>query len=71
MVKGSAGGYFASFVVETDRVTLPVTESVAGIDLRLTYCAVLSDGTKTDSPRFLRRAEEEKAKQNPRGQVRT
>ena len=31
--------------------------SRSGIDLGLTHFAVLSDGTKIDSPRFLRRAE--------------
>lgn len=57
MVKDSAGRYFASFVVETDPETLPATDSVVGIDLGLTHFAILSDGTKIDSPRFLRRAE--------------
>jgi len=36
---------------------LPATEPVAGIDLGLTHFAVLSDGRKIASPRFLRRAE--------------
>lgn len=57
VVKDSAGRYFASFVVETDSETLPATDSVVGIDLGLTHFAILSDGTKIDSPRFLRRAE--------------
>ncbi|MFF8883184.1 RNA-guided endonuclease InsQ/TnpB family protein [Streptomyces flaveolus] len=57
VVKDSAGRYFASFVVETGPRTLPATDSVAGIDLGLSHFAILSDGTKIDSPRFLRRAE--------------
>ncbi|MFI1886096.1 RNA-guided endonuclease InsQ/TnpB family protein [Streptomyces jumonjinensis] len=58
VVKDAAGRYFASFVVETDPdETLPGTDAVVGIDLGLTHFAVLSDGTKIDSPRFLRRAE--------------
>jgi putative transposase len=57
MVKDSAGRYFASFVVETEPEALPETDSVVGIDLGLTHFAILSDGTKIDSPRFLRRAE--------------
>jgi putative transposase len=57
VVKDSAGRYFASFVVETEPETLPATDSVVGIDLGLTHFAILSDGTKIDSPRFLRRAE--------------
>ncbi|MEU2777382.1 RNA-guided endonuclease TnpB family protein [Streptomyces sp. NPDC007162] len=36
---------------------MPATDRTIGIDLGLTHFAVLSDGTKIDSPRFLRRAE--------------
>jgi putative transposase len=58
VVKDSAGRYFASFVVETgSQEVLPPTKSELGIDLGLGHFAVLSDGTKVDSPRFLRRAE--------------
>ncbi|MFD4656083.1 RNA-guided endonuclease InsQ/TnpB family protein [Kitasatospora sp. NPDC058444] len=66
VVKDSAGRYFASFVVETDPETLPDTDSVVGIDLGLTHFAILSDGTKIESPRFLRRAEKrlKKAQRN-------
>ncbi|MGW1810518.1 RNA-guided endonuclease InsQ/TnpB family protein [Streptomyces sp. NPDC002078] len=58
VVKDSAGRYFASFVVETEPTeVLPETDTEVGIDLGLGHFAVLSDGTKVDSPRFLRRAE--------------
>ncbi|MGW2823024.1 RNA-guided endonuclease InsQ/TnpB family protein [Streptomyces sp. NPDC001443] len=58
VVKDSAGRYFASFVVETDASeVLPHTTPEVGIDLGLGHFAVLSDGRKIDSPRFLRRAE--------------
>ncbi|CAM5519209.1 RNA-guided endonuclease InsQ/TnpB family protein [Streptomyces hirsutus] len=57
VIKGAVGRYFASFVVETEPGTLPETEPVVGIDLGLGHFAVLSDGTKIDAPRFLRRAE--------------
>jgi putative transposase len=57
VIKDAAGRYFASFVVETEPGVLPQTEPVIGIDLGLTHFAVLSDGRKIDSPRFLRRAE--------------
>jgi putative transposase len=58
VVKDSAGRYFASFVVETGpEETTPETASEVGIDLGLGHFAVLSDGRKIDSPRFLRRAE--------------
>jgi IS605 OrfB family transposase len=57
VVKDAAGRYFASFVVEAGDEALPACESVVGIDLGLSHFAVLSDGTKVSSPRFLRRAE--------------
>ncbi|WP_329059082.1 transposase [Streptomyces sp. NBC_01453] len=61
VIKDSAGRYFASFVIDTDPAAdagrMPATEQAIGIDLGLTHFAVLSDGTKFDSPRFLHRAE--------------
>ncbi|WP_264936929.1 transposase, partial [Streptomyces sp. A012304] len=61
VIKDAAGRFFASFVIDTDPATdqarMPDTEHTIGIDLGLTHFAVLSDGTKIDSPRFLRRAE--------------
>ncbi|MFD7231030.1 RNA-guided endonuclease InsQ/TnpB family protein [Streptomyces sp. NPDC059881] len=58
VVKDSAGRCFASFVVETGpSEVMPETAPELGIDLGLGHFAVLSDGTKVDSPRFLRRAE--------------
>ncbi|MFC3573091.1 RNA-guided endonuclease InsQ/TnpB family protein [Streptomyces yaanensis] len=63
VIKDAAGRYFASFVIDTDpeqdrtRFSEPDPDSTLGIDLGLTHFAVLSDGTKIDSPRFLRRAE--------------
>ncbi|MET9082172.1 RNA-guided endonuclease TnpB family protein [Streptomyces sp. NPDC004237] len=61
VVKDAAGRFFASFVVDTDPAAdaarMPETDRTIGIDLGLTHFAALSDGTKIDSPRFLRRAE--------------
>jgi putative transposase len=57
VIKDSAGRYFASFVVESEPVTLPETQPVIGLDLGLSHFAVLSDGRKIASPQFLRRAE--------------
>ncbi|MET7391679.1 RNA-guided endonuclease TnpB family protein [Streptomyces sp. NPDC005444] len=61
VIKDAAGRYFASFVIDTDPAAdaarMPDTGRTIGIDLGLTHFAVLSDGTKIDSPRFLRRAE--------------
>ncbi|WP_369391682.1 RNA-guided endonuclease InsQ/TnpB family protein [Streptomyces sp. CG1] len=60
VIKDAAGRYFASFVVETGpQEVLPTTTPEVGIDLGLGHFAVLSDGTKIDSPRFLRRAEKQ------------
>ena len=55
VIRDSAGRYFASFVVQAGPDTLPEAKSVVGIDLGLHHFAVLSDGRKITSPRFLRR----------------
>ena len=57
VIRDSAGRYFASFVVSAGPGALPETGPVTGIDLGLKHFAVLSDGRKVASPRFLRRAE--------------
>lgn len=58
VIKDAAGRYFASFVVRTDPTEAPPeTDGEVGIDLGLTHFAVLSDGRKVSSPKFLRRAE--------------
>jgi putative transposase len=57
VIKDAAGRYFASFVVEVAERPLPRIEVETGIDLGLGHFAVLADGRKIDSPRFLRRAE--------------
>ena len=58
VIRDAAGRYFASFVVDIgEGQPLPEAGGQVGIDLGLTHFAVLSDGTKVASPRFLRRAE--------------
>ncbi|MGQ4360866.1 RNA-guided endonuclease InsQ/TnpB family protein [Streptomyces sp. SAS_272] len=61
VIKDAAGRYFASFVIDADphadAAAMPDSDQTVGIDLGLTHFAVLDDGTKIDSPRFLRRAE--------------
>ncbi|WP_405518505.1 RNA-guided endonuclease InsQ/TnpB family protein [Streptomyces canus] len=61
VIKDAAGRFFASFVIDTDPAAdaarMPATDQTIGIDLGLTHFVVLCDGTKIDSPRFLRRAE--------------
>ncbi len=59
VIRDAAGRYFASFVIDTEPDALPEAEPAIGIDLGLTHFAVLSDGRKVASPRFLRRAEKE------------
>jgi putative transposase len=56
VIMDSAGRYFASFAVQAQASALPAAQPVVGIDLGLTHFAVLSDGRKITSPRFLRRA---------------
>ncbi|MER6354775.1 transposase, partial [Streptomyces sp. NPDC001634] len=56
VTKDSSGRYFLSFVVDTEPDILPGLDTDAGLDLGLSAFAVLSDGSKIDSPRFLRRA---------------
>jgi putative transposase len=57
VIMDASGRYFASFVVEAGDEPLPDAGTEVGIDLGLTHFAVLSDGRKVASPRFLRRAE--------------
>jgi putative transposase len=61
VIRDAAGRYFASFVVQTDPAAdaqrFPDAGREVGIDLGLAAFAVLSDGTKVSTPRFLRRAE--------------
>lgn len=67
VVKDAAGRYFASFVVGTEPgETLPEAASEVGIDLGLSHFAILSDGTKIESPRFLRRAEKKLKREQQR-----
>lgn len=57
--KDTSGRFFCSFVVETDPAAeaLPPHDMDQGIDLGLTHFAVMADGSRVKSPRFLRRAE--------------
>ena len=57
VIRDAAGRYFASFVVQAGDDPLPGMAAETGIDLGLAHFAVLSDGRKIASPKFLRRAE--------------
>ncbi|MDJ0717719.1 MAG: RNA-guided endonuclease TnpB family protein [Prochloraceae cyanobacterium] len=52
IIKDTADRYFASFVVEINPEQLPKTDKSVGIDLGLTYFAILSDGEKIENPRL-------------------
>nr|WP_237743694.1 transposase [Pleurocapsa sp. PCC 7319] len=52
IIKDCSGRYFASFVVEVEQPVSPVTEQSVGIDLGLTYFAILSSGEKVENPRL-------------------
>ncbi|MDX2680754.1 RNA-guided endonuclease TnpB family protein, partial [Streptomyces soliscabiei] len=54
---GLLGPLFTDLDTDRARWTEPDPEGAIGIDLGLTHFAVLPDGTKIDSPRFVRRAE--------------
>jgi putative transposase len=67
VIKDAAGRYFCSFVVEAEpNEALSETAGQVGIDLGLSHFATLSDGTKVDSPRFLRRAEKKLKREQQR-----
>lgn len=55
--KTPTGKYYASILVETEIEKLPKTDKKVGIDLGLTEFAILSDGTKIENPKWLRRTE--------------
>ncbi|KPC58867.1 RNA-guided endonuclease InsQ/TnpB family protein [Streptomyces chattanoogensis] len=57
IIKDCSGRYFMSFVVDTSPDILPELDTEVGIDLGLSTFAVLFDGTRIHSPKFLRRAE--------------
>ena len=44
-------------MVETKIEKLPAVDKKVGIDLGLKYFAILSDGTKIENPKWLRRTE--------------
>jgi putative transposase len=54
VTRDSSGRYFLSFVVDSEPDILPEAEADTRVDLGLSAFAVLSDGRKIDSPRFLR-----------------
>ncbi len=55
VIKDSANRYFLSFVVETLPEILPHTDNSVGIDLGIKTFATLSDGTKIDAPKPLKK----------------
>ncbi|NEN89861.1 MAG: IS200/IS605 family element transposase accessory protein TnpB [Okeania sp. SIO3H1] len=55
VIKDSANRYFLSFVVEIKPEVLPKTDNSVGIDLGIKTFATLSDGTKIDAPKPLKK----------------
>ncbi|NEP82601.1 MAG: IS200/IS605 family element transposase accessory protein TnpB, partial [Okeania sp. SIO3B3] len=55
VIKDSANRYFLSFVVEIQPEILPKTDKSVGIDLGISTFATLSDGTKVDAPKPLKK----------------
>ncbi len=55
VIKDSAHRYFLSFVVGIIPEILPQTDNSVGIDLGISTFATLSDGTKVDAPKPLKK----------------
>lgn len=55
--KTTTNKYYVSVLVDTDIVQLPKTDKKVGIDLGLKEFAILSDGTKIENPKWLRKTE--------------
>ncbi|MFI9584703.1 RNA-guided endonuclease InsQ/TnpB family protein [Streptomyces sp. NPDC052236] len=68
VIKDASGRYWASFVVEIDPANeiLSPLDTDQGIDLGLTHFAVMADGSRVKSPRFLRRAEKKLCREQRR-----
>src|SRR5690606_33305721 len=60
--RNPSGKYFVSLLVETEVQELPKTNSAVGIDVGLKEFAILSDGTKYENPKWLRKLEKKLAK---------
>ncbi|MEZ0537349.1 IS200/IS605 family element RNA-guided endonuclease TnpB [Caldicellulosiruptoraceae bacterium PP1] len=57
ITKTPTGKYYASILVETEVEKLPNTDKKIGIDLGLKDFLALSDGTKIENPKWLRKTE--------------
>jgi putative transposase len=56
ITKSRTNKYYLSFTTTEDKSPLPKTGQTVGIDLGLKDLMILSDGTKVENPRFLRKA---------------
>lgn len=61
--RNPSGKYFVSILVETEVQPLEKTGSFVGIDVGLKDFAILSDGTKYENPKWLRKLEDKLAKE--------
>ncbi|WP_270578071.1 IS200/IS605 family element RNA-guided endonuclease TnpB [Caldibacillus thermoamylovorans] len=61
--RNPSGKYFVSILTETEVHELPKTHSSVGVDVGLKNFAILSDGTKYENPKWLRKLEKKLAKE--------
>jgi putative transposase len=61
--RNPSGKYFVSILTETEVNELPKTHSSVGVDVGLKNFAILSDGTKYENPKWLRKLEKKLAKE--------
>ena len=60
--RDAIGNWYACFSCIIEPKPLPISNSVAGVDVGLTHFATLSDGEQIENPRFFRRDEKALAK---------
>lgn len=60
--KTPTGKYYASILVEEEIKELPKIDRKVGVDLGIKEFAILSDGTKIENPKWLRKSEKRLAK---------
>jgi len=57
ITKETSGKYYASFICEMEKQSLPISNNIIGIDLGLKDLIVSSNGEKIKSPNFYRKSE--------------
>ena len=57
-IKREVDGWYIIFALETEKILLPKTDQVIGIDVGLEHFATLSNGVQIENPRFLQNSEQ-------------